>query len=113
MCRTSLVLAFLLVAFVASVLGKRGTEENRKRTIPSFWNPHQGPCRAYLHRYYCMANGCNLLIGCYTSGGYVREDQCKERCRNGNRTRRPRPRPKSVDKNSTNNLINKTSEMLS
>uniref|UniRef100_A0A131YE11 Pancreatic trypsin inhibitor n=1 Tax=Rhipicephalus appendiculatus TaxID=34631 RepID=A0A131YE11_RHIAP len=70
MCRTTLVIAILLVAFVASTLGKNlGTY------------PKEGKCKAAFVKYYCLEDGCKEFVGCYTDG-FDSYKRCQKKCPN-------------------------------
>nr|AAW32666.1 tryptase inhibitor precursor [Rhipicephalus appendiculatus] len=94
MGRTTLIVAIVLVAFVASTLGNAypKVEERRNRpnwdfgkrkeecTVPIGWSePVKGLCKARFTRYYCMGNCCKVYEGCYT-GGYSRMGECARNC---------------------------------
>uniref|UniRef100_L7M9Z4 Putative monolaris n=1 Tax=Rhipicephalus pulchellus TaxID=72859 RepID=L7M9Z4_RHIPC len=81
MRRTTLVVAILLVAFVASTLGKRPKED-----LLAY--PKQGNCKAAFVRYYCMESGCKQFTGCYR-GGFRSRKECTKICPNSGK-KRPR-----------------------
>uniref|UniRef100_A0A131Z8B7 Pancreatic trypsin inhibitor n=1 Tax=Rhipicephalus appendiculatus TaxID=34631 RepID=A0A131Z8B7_RHIAP len=74
MRRTTLVVAILLVAFVASTLGKRHKDE-----LHAY--PKQGKCKAAFVQYYCMEYGCKKFTGCYR-GGFHSRKECTKKCPN-------------------------------